>query len=427
MKHATTVDRPRRRKKAPALWTARRLFAAGRVVSQGPRVLRPGRLVLGRAPEDGWELADDALLSREHLALEVRGQKLIAHDLDSRNGTELNGLPIQERELISGDVLRLGDTFVLVRQVPADLRPTRARGPLEGLTGDAPAVHRLRRELTLVAPRRTMVMLLGESGTGKNVAAKALHDLSGRKGPLVVVNCAAIPAQLAESTLFGHRKGAFTGADRPHDGFFRQADGGTLFLDEVADLPLELQPKLLHAVESGEVTPVGSSRPTPVDVRIVSATSLDLAEAIASGRFRGELHARLAEFVLPLPPLRDRIEDLLPLFTRGLTAPLHPDLAAALLAHGWPYNVRELEKLAAEVEVRGDGLEELGPELVEGRLQAPSPTREPVVGPPDHAAVVAALQACRGQVKATAERLGRSRRQLYRDLERLGLEPDDYR
>ncbi|MCP4810513.1 MAG: sigma-54 factor interaction domain-containing protein [Proteobacteria bacterium] len=118
-------------------------------------------------------------------------------------GTELNGLPIQERELATGDVLRLGDTFLLVRQVPADLRPTRARGPLRGLVGEAPAVHRLRRELTLVAPRRTIVMLLGESGTGKNVAAKALHDLSGRKGPLVVVNCAAIPAQLAESTLFG--------------------------------------------------------------------------------------------------------------------------------------------------------------------------------------------------------------------------------
>lgn len=426
MKHATTVDRPRRRKKAPALWTARRLFAAGQVLSEGPRVLRPGRLVLGRAPEDGWELADDALLSREHLALEVRGRKLVAHDLDSRNGTERNGRPIQECELSSGDVLRLGDTFVLVREVPADLRPTRARGPLQGLVGEAPAVHRLRRELTLVAPRRTMVLLLGESGTGKNVAAKALHELSGRRGPMVVVNCAAIPAQLAESTLFGHVKGAFTGADRPHDGFFRQADGGTLFLDEVADLPLELQPKLLHAVESGEVTPVGSSRPVAVDVRIVSATSLDLSQAIAGGRFRGELHARLAEFVLALPPLRDRIEDLLPLFSRDLGAPLHSDLAAALLAYGWPFNVRELEKLAAEVEVRGDGLDELGLELIDGRLQAPA-APEPAAGPPDRASVVAALKACGGQVKATAEHLGRSRRQLYRDLERLGLEPDDYR
>ena len=335
-----------------------------------------------------------------------------------------------------GDVLRLGDTFLLARQVPSTLRPAPPRGALASLSGDSPAMHQLRGELGRVGPEGAVVVLRGESGTGKGVSAAALHALSGRPGPLVSVNCAAIPEQLAESTLFGHVRGAFTGAERPHPGVFQEASGGTLFLDEVADLPLALQPKLLHAVEAGEVRPVGGARAVAVDLRIVTATSLDLEQAVAEGRFRGELLARLSDYVLILPPLRDRVEDVLPLFTARLTQPLHPDLVERLLLYPWPYNVRELQKVAAEVALRGLGLHELGPELLAGRLgEAPVPPGAGLegeetpsgTGPPEREAVEAALRACQGQVAAAARSLSRSRRQLYRDLARLGLDPEDFR
>ena len=426
---ATTVQRPRRRRSDKRLWTLRVLFDGREVCTAGPRPLPPGRLVLGRAVLEGWGHTEDPLLSREHLALTLSGDQLTAEDLGSKNGSACNGRRLTTCELDSGDVLRIGDTFVVVRQVSAALRPAPARGALEQLTGDAPVMHRVRGELTRLGRRDTMVLLHGESGAGKGVTADALHRLSGRGGPFVSVNCAAIPEQLAESSLFGHERGAFSGADRPHRGFFREADGGTLFLDEVADLPAALQPKLLHAVEAGEVTPVGSARPVKVDVRIVSATSLDLEAAVASGRFRGELRARLAEYVLTLPPLRERVEDVLPLLAAHVRTPLHPDLVELLLAYRWPYNVRELVKLAAELDVRGADEAELGPELLDGRLAVapPPPEVEVVAGPPEQDAVEAALRAAQGSVAAAARHLGRSRRQLYRDLERLGLDPADFR
>lgn len=410
------------------------LYSDGRICTAGPRPLSPGRTVVGREALESWGMPADPLLSREHLVLELRGGTLLARDLDSRNGSRLGGRPLREAELASGDVLRLGDTLVLVREIASDLRSTPPSRALAGLRGDAPVMHRLRRELSLLGPRPTTVLLHGESGVGKGLSARALHDLSGRSGPFVAVNCAAIPEHLAESTLFGHERGAFTGADRPHAGYFREASGGTLFLDEVADLPSVLQPKLLHAVEAGEVVPVGSARPVKVDLRIVSATSLDLEEAVASGRFRGELHARLAEYVLRLPALRERVEDVLPLFGDVAGQDLSPDLAEALLLHPWPYNVRELEKLATEAAVRGADAGELDLEHLHGRLQGPSAAPEaageaPVASgrPPDRETLTGALEATGGSVAEAARRLGRSRRQLYRDLARLEVDPADFR
>jgi len=410
------------------------LFDSREVAPPGVHLLPPGRTVLGRTTLTGWGHGEDPLLSRAHLALELHGDRLVARDLDSRNGSQHNGRALTEAALDDGDVLRLGDSFLLVRQVPNGLRPVAARGALAPLAGDSPVMHQLRGELRRLGPRDTMVLLRGESGTGKTVAAQVLHALSGRRGPLVSVNCAAIPEHLAEATLFGHERGAFTGAERPRPGVFREASGGTLFLDEVADLPLPLQPKLLHAVEAGEVLPVGSSRPVAVDNRILSATSLDLDDAVASGRFRGELRARLEAYVLCLPPLRQRREDILPLFTTIARAPLHPELVARLLAHDWPYNVRELLKLAEEVAARGADLDELGTELVDARLGAarvapPSaaPPAAPPAGPPTQQAIQQALTATDGSVAETARRLGRSRRQLYRDLERHGIDPADFR
>ena len=193
------------------------------------------------------------------------------------------------------------------------------------------------------------IILEGETGTGKEMVAGALHRWSGRGGPLVAVNCAALPEALAEGELFGYRRGAFTGADRANPGFFRSADGGTLLLDEISDLPLALQAKLLRVLEQREVHPLGEARPVPVDVRVVVAGQQSLMESARTGRFRPDLLARLDGLTVKLPPLRARREDVVPLFSRfletfgrGRAPAFESDLAERLCVHDWPFNVREL-------------------------------------------------------------------------------------
>lgn len=415
-----------------------RVLFSGEGTRDRVHVLREGELALGRAPDDGLALPDDPLLSRTHARLTRKGTTVTITDLGSRNGTSVAGQlqpPHHAAPLSDGDVVRLGDTLLLYREIPA----SGGDASLPGLLGSAPAVRALRASLSRAAPADVSVVLLGASGTGKGVAARALHAASGRRGPLVQVNCAAIPAQLAESQLFGHLAGAFTGARADATGVFREADGGTLFLDEIGDLPAALQPKLLHAVEEGEIVPVGATRPVAVDVRIVAATSVDLEEAVRDGRFRGDLYARLAEIVVRLPPLADRREDVLDLLVGALgedAPPLTADLADALVRHDWPFNVRELLKVAAELRVRGAGRSTLDVDLVEGRLvsfgAAPSPgdtQPRPASpgGPPTRDDLIALLAAHRGAVAPLARAVGRSRKQVYRWLETHDLDPADWR
>jgi transcriptional regulator with GAF, ATPase, and Fis domain len=220
-------------------------------------------------------------------------------------------------------------------------------------SSESPAVRELARRARQVAAASTPVLILGETGTGKERLAHAIHRWSPRRErPFVVVNCAAIPEGLLESELFGHDRGAFTGATRERSGRFRTANGGTLFLDEIGELPLELQAKLLRVLQTGEIQPVGSDRTMRVDVRIVAATHVDLAAAVAEGRFREDLFYRLDVFPLRLPPLRERLEDL-PQLCASLLADqrartgrrgvhVTDDGLAALRAHAWPGNVREL-------------------------------------------------------------------------------------
>lgn len=281
------------------------------------------------------------------------------------------------------------------------------------------------------------VLLLGETGAGKGAAARALHEASvRRRGPLVVANCAAIPETLAESTLFGHRAGAFTGATTNADGLFAAADRGTLLLDEVGDLPAALQPKLLQALEAGEVLPVGASRPRRVDVRFVAATNVDLEAAVGRGAFRSDLYAWLASVVLTTPPLRERREDVLSLLCAALEQarpPLTADLAEALVLHRWPYNVRELQQLARALPALGGDAPRWHLTLVADRLRLPEP--EPGrarpgdrrTGPPSRDALVVLLDRHGGVVARVAAELGRSPRQVYRWLERHRIDPDDHR
>jgi transcriptional regulator with PAS, ATPase and Fis domain len=257
----------------------------------------------------------------------------------------------------------------------------------------------------------------------------------------VVVNCAAIPETLAESALFGHVAGAFTGARRDAKGYFRAADGGTLFLDEVGELPENVQAKLLHAIEERAVVPVGATSPVQCDVRFVAATTVDLEAAVATGKFRPDLYARLADLVLELPPLRTRREDILPLmglFLSEHAPPMHPDLAEQLVLYPWPFNVRGLKTVATELEVRGQGRAYLEPDLIRHRLTvaestvtlerpAPPVPNAKRSSPPTRDEIIASLREHSGVVAEVGRAMGRSRKQVYRWLERFEIDPEDYR
>jgi two-component system response regulator AtoC len=264
------------------------------------------------------------------------------------------------------------------------LRSELGGGGLDAIVGSSEPVQAVRRQVRKVAPQKTTVLISGESGTGKELVARALHDLSPRAAaPFVAVNCGAIPAELLESELFGHARGAFTDAVRARKGLALEADGGTLFLDEIGELPLALQPKLLRFLQEEEVRPVGDDRPRRVDVRLVAATARDLGEAARAGQFREDLYWRLAVLGLRLPALRERPEDVAPLAEHFLArfAALRPELPGlrftpealeALKAHRWPGNVRELMHAVERAVVLAEG-PAIGEEELPEAVRAPWP------------------------------------------------------
>jgi two-component system NtrC family response regulator len=255
----------------------------------------------------------------------------------------------EELKLTVEQALRTHD----LEQDNARLRTLLRRRRTEaGLVYRSASMQRFMTDLRQAAPSEATILIVGESGTGKELAARACHDLSPRwDKPFVVVNCGAIPAQLMESELFGHAKGAFTGADRAATGRFRTAAGGTLFLDEIAELPLELQPKLLRVIETRQVDPVGESKPVAVDFRLVCATHRDLDQEVAAGRFREDLLYRVNVLQMNLPPLRERPEDVsflwdhFTLWHAGEKVPSEPAVMKELASRPWRGNVRELKNL----------------------------------------------------------------------------------
>ncbi|RMH42623.1 MAG: PAS domain-containing protein [Deltaproteobacteria bacterium] len=304
-----------------------------------------------------------------------------------------------------------------------------------GMVSADPAMHRAFETCRNVAQTDASVLVRGDSGTGKELLARAIHAESPRRGgPFVAVNCAALTATLMESELFGHVRGAFTGAVSDRKGIFRQADGGTLFLDEVAELPLDLQAKLLRVLEERAATPVGGSASIPVDVRIVAATHQSLRRRVAAGRFREDLMFRLRVVPIFLPPLRKRRVDipiLLWRFIRERNAAgpravdsVAPDAMRALLDHGWPGNVRELRNVVDYAFAVGRGPEirrdELPPELREPP-HAGAAAAAALAEPAEAAAIRAALRATGGHVGKAAERLGISRPTLWRKRKKYGL------
>jgi two-component system NtrC family response regulator len=296
---------------------------------------------------------------------------------------------------------------------------------LAGLITGAPEMLKVARTIERVAANAVSVMLLGASGTGKELLARGLHAESGRRGAFVAINCAAIPETLLEAELFGHEKGAFTGAIRTNEGKIEQAQGGTLFLDEVGDIPLPLQVKLLRFLQERVIERVGGRRPIPVDARIVCATHQDLEAMIGAGRFREDLYYRLAEIVIRIPPLRERSGDaallaraFLTRFARDMGRPLtgfSADALAAIDAWPWPGNVRELENRIKRAVIMADGKRVTAADLdleTAGEEAAPISLRA-VREAADRQAIRRALARTEGNISAAAKLLGISRPTLY--------------
>jgi two-component system response regulator HydG len=317
-----------------------------------------------------------------------------------------------------------------------------------GLLGTSAAMRQAGALLAQGAARDFAVLLTGETGTGKELAARAVHAESARRsGPFVAVNCGALPAELVESELFGHVKGAFTGAAGTRPGLFEEAQGGTLFLDEVGELPLPVQVKLNRALQEKEVRRVGTNTPVKVDVRVVAATHRELQAEVAAGRFREDLYYRLNVFTVRMPPLRERREDI-PLLAmhflsragRALEG-FTPEALRALMGHAWPGNVRQLENAVARAAAVAQGpriqLEDLPPELgrvAGGALPAESlakmPYREAVDGARDAVSreyLTALMQEFSGNVTHAAERAGMERESLHRLLKRYGVRSEDFK
>jgi len=322
---------------------------------------------IGSSPETDVHVNDPAV-SREHVAIRAGAHGWTVSDTGSTNGTFIDELRVERVTVDADTLLRIGKSTLrlepLAESVEQEISPRARFGRMLGVSSAMRETFAL---LERVAATDLTVLVEGETGTGKELAAEGLHEQSGRAGAFVAVNCGAIPRELIESELFGHEKGAFTGAIRERTGAFVSADKGTLFLDEVGELPLDMQAKLLRALERREVKPVGSDRSQPVDVRVVAATNRSLAREVAGGRFRQDVYYRLAVVVVRIPPLRTRLDDL-----RLLVDHVQDELArrraaagaaplsrldetaiAMLMRYDFPGNVRELRNIVERWSVLG--------------------------------------------------------------------------
>jgi transcriptional regulator of acetoin/glycerol metabolism len=414
--------------------------------------LEKDRTVLGRDSDSDAELPG-AQTSRHHAEIVRDGPIVYIRDLESRNGVFEDGQRTAQAPLVPGSVLRLGDWLGLV--VDDGYSDWQGGTIAPGVYG-GPKLRAVLERARLAAAGDLPIVIEGETGTGKEVVARALHAWSGRTGPFLAVNCGALPEALAEAELFGYRRGAFTGAERASLGHLRAAHLGTLLLDEITDLPLSLQPKLLRALEQREVVPLGESQPVKIDVKVLVATQEPLERVVFEKRFRADLCARLEGFTLKLPPLRERIEDVPQLFARLLqesgaagALAVEARLIERLCLYDWPFNVRELVLLARRLStlhgkepcLRAEHLPERirrSGSKARTELDAKDEPRAARRRPrdPDRAErelgeLVEALREHRGNVASAAARVGISRQRAYRlmgehpelDLESLRNEP----
>jgi transcriptional regulator with GAF, ATPase, and Fis domain len=381
--------------------------------------------VIGRGDGADLILADPSV-SRAHFVATAAEGGLSIRDLGSHNGTLVNGAPLRSAATTApfGSILRLGKALLLVeRDVTAFDGAIDARYP--SLIG-GPSLSAVRAKLDAAKDAAFPVLIEGETGAGKEVVARALHEASGRKGDLVEVNCAALPTELVESELFGHSKGSFSGSDRARLGLFRSAHQGTLLLDEIGELPPSMQAKLLRALETGEVRPVGEDRAIAVDVRVIAATNRDLGAMARDNAFRLDLFHRVAALRIALPPLRSRREDI-----PRLAEHFHPNLPIgasameSLLLHDWPGNARELRNVlrAAEASALASMRDAIGPDDVKSAL-GPRPES---MDDPERKRILDALAAANGNVTHAAQSLSVARSGLYEAIRRFKIDPTVYR
>jgi transcriptional regulator of acetoin/glycerol metabolism len=401
----------------------------------GFQILRGARLTIGRT-EDADLRLEHPSVSRQHAELHREGPVYALRDCDSANGTWVDGERIEHRAVSPGNVLRFGDCIGVVVSIEAGADHCDFEALAPGLWGGPTLAAAIAKGRT-AARSDLPIVIVGETGTGKERVARALHHWSGRPGPFNAINCSTVPAPLAEAELFGHQRGAFTGADRARGGHFQAADGGTLFLDEIEDLSPEVQAKLLRVVELGEAMPLGGTRATHVDVRIIAAAHERLDALVQRERFRADLAARLAGFVVEVPPLRRRREEIPGLFLHFLEK--HADGPAPrvesalfewLCLRDWPGNVRELELMARKLLALHADETVLCSSFAEALCERASPSRarsapseRPVSGrrlvfrdrrDSDLHRLRCALEQTEGNLKAAAERIGISRRRAYR-------------
>ena len=314
----------------------------------------PSRVLLGSGPACALPLSD-RMVSRRHLALELDGKRLRVTDLESTNGTTVDGVTILDALLHGGETIRIGETSLRVDLVSSSTTiALSAETRFGAVVGQSTEMRRLYPLCAKLAASTVPVIIEGETGTGKEVLAESIHGASARaSGPFVVFDCTTVAPNLMESELFGHERGAFTGAVSARKGLFEQAHGGTIFIDEIGDLDLTLQPKLLRAIEKGEVRRVGGNKSIKVDVRVLSATRRDLDREIQAGRFRDDLFFRLAVARIELPPLRRRHGDVAVLAKHfiaelgGGGRPLPFEVLQRFEDYAWPGNVRELHNAVA--------------------------------------------------------------------------------
>ncbi len=436
------------------------LVGLRRVLNEGDRwVIGRGRSVLGRG------VLDDPRVSGEHAVLGRRRNAVLLRDFDSRNGTKVNGQRIVDCQLVPGDMVAIGSAIWALTHEPEE-RPGPKPSEL-GMVGISWELQQVAIQVAQVAPRPTTVLVLGEPGVGKELVARAVHDRSGRPGQLLAVNCGAMSDQLLQSELFGHVRGAFSGAGKARQGLVARTHGGTLFLDEIGDASPSLQVSLLRLLENGEYRPVGSDRIEHADVRVVAATNRLGANPEASP-LRADLLGRLSQWTIPVPPLRHRREDIPVLAAhfgaqvRGGPVQLDHRLALALCLYDWPGNVRELASFIERLVVQCRGAEKLrlSPEQLQrlglgrrpgdpipgispnadtgpmfhrpsrplparstgrGAAQAPKPQR------PSADELRAGLLTCGGNMKELAARLGVGRNTLYRWFAAAGIDPKKVR
>jgi DNA-binding NtrC family response regulator len=418
--------------------------------AEGSEVPLDGPVTIGSEPSCHLVLEDRAV-SRRHAVVSFADGEIRVQDLKSRNGTYVGGARVIEASVPLGAVLRLGKSSVAIqpRFHVREVQPSTAR-QFGDLFGESVAMRELFAIMERVATTDVTVLIEGESGTGKELAARAIHQFSTRSDqPYVVFDCASIPRELAESELFGHKKGAFSGAIEDRTGALHQADGGTICFDEIGEMPLDLQPKLLRALETGEIRRVGDDDTRKVDLRVLAATNRDLGAEARRGTFRSDLLYRLEVVKLRMPPLRHRPEDIAGLVARLLEGRLTEgdvvcgDNLRKLVGYAWPGNVRELRNVLDRAVALAPGparfeqlVFNLGPTptgpLTIGMsypgIASPAPYKEAkkqLLSSFDRAYVEALLERHRDNISEAAQAAGLSRKALYDLIRRsTGETPD---